>query len=135
MMIFDASSRDQCETLRTSTNTPLQALTMLNDPTILEACRVMAENLSCTVSGLDEKIEQAFETILVRKPSRFEKSKLVDYCNQQQIYFNENPDLLTSTLSTGEYDHPKSDYDKVEAGALMKTILIIYNLEEAITKS
>lgn len=135
MMIFDASSRDQCETLRTSTNTPLQALTMLNDPTILEACRVMAENLSCATTGMDEKIEQAFETILVRKPTKFEKNKLVSYCNQQQQYFIDNPDLLTATLNIGEYAHPKMEYDKLVAGALMKTILIIYNLEEAITKS
>ncbi len=135
MMIFDASSRDQSETLRTSTNTPLQALNMLNDPTVLEAARVLAENLSCATTEMDEKIEQAFETILVRKPNRFEINKLVSYCNQQQQYFRENPDLLTSTLNTGEYGHPEMDYDKLQAGALMKTILIIYNLEEAITKS
>jgi hypothetical protein len=135
MMIFDATSRDQCETLRTSTNTPLQALTMLNNPTVLEAARVMAENISCEENALEQKIEQAFEMILVRKPSKFEKNKLENYCNQQQAYFKENPDLLTSTLNVGEYSHPEMDYNKLEAGALMKTILIIYNLEEAITKS
>ncbi|NQU51596.1 MAG: DUF1553 domain-containing protein [Bacteroidetes bacterium] len=135
MMIFDASSRDQCEGSRSRTNTPLQALTMLNDPTVLEACRVLAENISTEAKGLDEKIEQAFETILVRKPSKFEKNKLVDYCTAQQEYFKENPDLLKSTLEIGEFGHPEKDYSKPETGALMKTILIIYNLEEAITRS
>ena len=134
-MIFDASSRDQCETLRTSTNTPLQALTMLNDPTVLEACRVLAENLSCSSLEIGDKIERAFEKIIVRKPTEFEKSRLVNYCIKQQSYFKENQDLLIATLNTGEFDHPKMEYNKVEAGALMKTILIIYNLEEAITKS
>lgn len=135
MMIFDASSRDQCETMRTSTNTPLQALTMLNDPTVLEASRVMAENIAGGSKELDAKIEQAFESILLRKPSKFEKNKLLTYCNSQQEYLKMNPDLVALTLNVGEYAHPKSDYNKVEAGALMKTILIIYNLEEAITKS
>ncbi|TNF43327.1 MAG: DUF1553 domain-containing protein [Bacteroidetes bacterium] len=135
LMIFDASSRDQCEGKRISTNTPLQALTMLNDPTVLEASRVLAENISGTTKELDEKIEQAFEAILVRKPTKFEKNKLLDYCMKQQQFFNANPDVLKSTLEVGEYEHPKSGYNKPEAGALMKTILIIYNLEEAITRT
>ena len=135
LMIFDSSSRDQCEGKRTSTNTPLQALTMLNDPTVLEASRVLAENISVTSKNLDEKIEQAFVTILVREPSKFEKSKLVDYCLKQQEYFSENPDLLKSTLETGEFGHPKEEVNELEAGALMKTILVIYNLEEAITRT
>jgi hypothetical protein len=135
LMIFDASSRDQCEGKRTSTNTPLQALTMLNDPTVLEASRVLAENISGTTKELDEKIEQAFEAILVRKPTKFEKDKLLEYCMKQQQFFNENPDLLKATLEVGEYKHPKFEVNKPEAGALMKTILVIYNLEEAITRT
>jgi hypothetical protein len=135
LMIFDASSRDQCEGKRPSTNTPLQALSMLNDPTVLEASRVLAQNISITSKNMDEKIEQAFETILVRKPSKFEKSKLLDYCRKQKEYFNENPELLKSTLAVGEFEHPKVEYNEVETGALMKTILVIYNLEEAITRT
>jgi hypothetical protein len=135
LMIFDASSRDQCEGKRISTNTPLQALTMLNDPTVLEASRVLAENISGTTKELDEKIEQAFEAILVRKPTKFEKDKLLDYCMKQQQFFNANPDVLKSTLEVGEYEHTKFEFNKPEAGALMKTILIIYNLEEAITRT
>jgi hypothetical protein len=135
LMIFDASSRDHCEGKRISTNTPLQALSMLNDPTVLEASRVLAENISLQQNELDEKIEQAFETILVRKPTKFEKNKLVEYCQKQQDFFTENPDLLKSTLEVGEYEHPKAEVNKLEAGALMKTILVIYNLEEAITRT
>ena len=135
MMIFDASSRDQCEGKRTSTNTPLQALSMLNDPTVLEASRVLAENISLQQNNLEEKIEQAFKAILVRKPSKFEKIKLVEYCMKQQDFFTENPDLLKTTLEVGEFEHPKEEVNKPEAGALMKTILVIYNLEEAITRT
>lgn len=135
LMIFDASSRDQCETKRSSTNTPLQALTMLNDPTVLEASRVLAENISVTSATIEEKIDQAFASILVRKPSGFERKKLMKYFKNQLEYFNNHPEVLKRTLETGEFRHPTADHNATETGALMKTILIIYNLEEAITKS
>ena len=135
MMIFDASNRDECEAKRTSTNTPLQALVMLNDPTVLEAARVMAERVSAEPKDLDEKVEQIFESILVRKPSNFEKESLTKYCKNQLEYFGANQAILQSTLNVGEYIHPKGEYNRQEAAALMKTILIIYNLEETITKT
>ena len=135
MMIFDASNRDQCEAKRASTNTPLQALTMLNDPAVLEASRVLAENISVGNKSLEDKLEQAFETIVIRKPSRFERNKLMDYCAKQVAFFNGNAPLLKNTLAVGEYQHPSKKYNEAEAAALMKTILILYNLEETITKS
>ena len=135
MMIFDASNRDQCEAKRASTNTPLQALTMLNDPAVLEASRVLAENISVSNKTLEDKLEQAFETIVIRKPSRFERNKLMDYCAKQVAFFNGNASLLKNTLAVGEYQHPTKKYNEAEAAALMKTILILYNLEETITKS
>ena len=135
MMIFDASNRDQCEAKRASTNTPLQALTMLNDPAVLEASRVFAENISVGNKTLEDKLEQAFETIVIRKPSRFERNKLMDYCEKQVAFFNGNAPLLKNTLAVGEYQHPTKKYNEAEAAALMKTILILYNLEETITKS
>ena len=135
MMIFDASNRDQCEAKRSSTNTPLQALTMLNDPTILEAARVLGENTSLSKKSLDEKIDQAFETIVIRKPTKFEREKLNAYCKKQVAFFNTKPAVAEAALKVGEFEHPKQKYNSSEAAALMKTILIMYNLEETITKS
>ncbi|MEI7960521.1 MAG: DUF1553 domain-containing protein, partial [Chitinophagaceae bacterium] len=135
MMIFDASNRDQCEAKRASTNTPLQALTMLNDPTVLEASRVLAENISSHPKNLEDKIVEAFERIVIRKPSRFEKNKLIDYCEQQIELLKSKPLMVKNALAVGEYRHPVQKYNETEAAALMKTILIIYNLEETIAKS
>ena len=135
MMIFDASNRDQCEAKRSSTNTPLQALNMLNDPTILEASRVMAQKLSMSDGSLDEKIQKAFETILIRPATRFEKNKLSKYCESQLNVYAQKPALTKETLAIGEFTQPSKKYNEAEAAALMKTILIMYNLEEAITKS
>ena len=53
LAIFDASNRDLCEVRRLKTNTPLQALVMLNDPTVLEASRVLAARLLQERSGVD----------------------------------------------------------------------------------
>ena len=135
MMIFDASNRDQCEAKRSNTNTPLQALNMLNDPTVLEASRVLAENISLNSQKLSDKIEQAFERILIRKPTQKEKNRLVNYCNQRIQLLKYKPLEVRDALAIGEYHHPTEKYDEIEAAALMNTILVMYNLEETITKS
>ena len=67
--IFDASNRDQCEVRRLRTNTPLQALLMMNDPAVLEASRVLAANLLLEESKTKDKIIKAFRLIVCRKPS------------------------------------------------------------------
>ncbi|RMG74831.1 MAG: DUF1553 domain-containing protein, partial [Bacteroidetes bacterium] len=66
MLMFDASNRDQCEVRRLRTNTPLQALAMLNDPLVLEAARVLAERLMQEESPVETKIEMAFRRIVLR---------------------------------------------------------------------
>ncbi|MBL7763867.1 MAG: PSD1 domain-containing protein, partial [Chitinophagaceae bacterium] len=60
MIIFDASNRDQCEVKRLTTNTPLQALMMMNDPTVLEASRVLSQKLMVEQSSNQQKIAKAF---------------------------------------------------------------------------
>ena len=135
MMLFDASNRDQCEAKRSNTNTPLQALAMLNDPTVLEASRVLAQKLSGENLSLDEKIQKAFELILIRKPTSSEKSRISTYFKNQEIYLNANKLLVQKTLAVGEYKNGQKSKNELEAAALMKTCMLLYNLEETITKS
>ena len=135
MMLFDASNRDQCEAKRSATNTPLQALNMLNDPTVLEASRVLAQKLSAEKISVDEKINKAFELILIRKPKSSEASKLISYYENQEAFFKANKVLALKTLSTGEYKNAVNNNNQQEAAALMKLCLLLYNLEETITKS
>ena len=67
---------------------------------------------------------------------RFLKSnKLIAFCENQIGFFNSNAKILKSTLEVGEFTHPTKKHNEAEAAALMKTILILYNLEETITKS
>jgi hypothetical protein len=89
MIMFDASNRDQCEVKRLKTNTPLQALIMMNDPTVLEASRVLAQKLVSESSSPDEKISKAFRLIVCRKASDKELSILKKYYDEQLQLFQQ----------------------------------------------
>ena len=134
MILFDASNRDQCEVKRSKTNTPLQALVMMNDPTVLEASRVLAQELMSEASSPEEKIKKAFRLIICRKPGLKEEKILVPYFNEQLQLFQQKKLDAKATLKAGEYP-VKEITDMNTFAALMKTINAIYNMEEAITKT
>ncbi|PWJ60109.1 cytochrome c [Dyadobacter jejuensis] len=134
MIIFDASNRDKCEVARLNTNTPLQALVMLNDPTVLEASRVLAEKMAVSKSPAKEKIRESFRRIVCREPTDKELSLLLDYYQEEQAYFTKNKAGAQKVLNVGEYPHDtKAPYQ--ESAALMRVINMMYNMEETITKS
>jgi len=134
MGIFDASNRDQCEVKRSKTNTPLQALVMLNDPTVLEASRVMAQRLVKETGSGQDKIMKAFRLIICRKASDKELDILQGYYKDQLDLFKQKKLDAGMTLNAGEYKQDGTGDPNVTA-ALMKTIETIYNLEEAIEKT
>jgi len=134
MGIFDASNRDQCEVKRSKTNTPLQALVMLNDPTVIEASRVMAQRLLTANINGEENITKAFRMIICRKATDKELNILQGYYNDQLQLFKQKQLDAGKTLSAGEYKQLATP-DVNTTAALMKTIEMIYNLEEAIVKT
>ncbi len=134
MGLFDASNRDQCEVKRLKTNTPLQALMMLNDPTVLEASRVLAQNLLAEQGSNSQKIAKAFRLIVCRTATAKEMDILNDYFKGQFDQFSQKKLDAAVTIKTGEYKMPLNP-DTNSMAALMKTIQAIYNLEESITKT
>ncbi len=134
MTLFDASNRDQCEVKRSKTNTPLQALIMMNDPMVLEASRVLAQQLSDAPLSASEKYTKAFRLIVCRKPTKKEMDILDTYYHEQLSLFKKGQLDAVATTRVGEYP-PKKITDQAAFAALMKTINTIYNLEESITKS
>lgn len=134
MLMFDASSRDQCEVSRLSTNTPLQALVMLNDPHVLEASRVLAERLIQEDIPVGEKIEQAFQRIICRSIKKNERQVLIEYFEEEWAFFQSNPEEAQQLLDVGEYPQAK-EVDLRKTAALMQVIHTIYNMEEAIMKT
>lgn len=133
MLVFDASNRDQCEVNRMRTNTPLQALVILNDPLILESARVFAEQLMLQNSSAREKIEVAFRSIVCRKPTAEELKILTNYYEEETKVNSRSPEKARKYIKTGEY--PIADVKDVGSlAALMQVVHTIYNLEESITK-
>ena len=133
MLIFDASNRDQCEVQRSRTNTPLQALVMMNDPQTMEGSRVLAENLMSENSPLESKLEKAFRRIICRKPKAKELEILTQYFDSESGFFKKNTKKAEMMLKIGEFKQ-KSTKDKNATAALMQTILMIFNMEEAIVR-
>jgi hypothetical protein len=132
MSIFDASNRDICEVKRQRTNTPLQALVMLNDPMVLEAARVLAARLLQDPLPSEAKIEQAFRRIVCRRPDEKEMKVLLRYYQQERAAMDNN--TAAQMIKVGESPLPKN-MNLLELASLMRVLTAIYNLEETITKS
>lgn len=133
MSIFDASNRDQCEVKRLNTNTPLQALVMMNDPTVLEASRVLAAKLLQENTAVEAKMIKAFRLIVCRNPNEKEIKLLSSYYADQLKVFQQRS-AAEKILAVGEYPIPEK-IDKRSLAAMMEVMTTIYNLEETITKT
>ena len=134
MILFDASNRDQCEVKRSQTNTPLQALMMMNDPTVLEASRVLSQTLMQENSTAEEKIQKAFHRIICRVAGAKEKVILKTYYEEQLQQFKAKQLDAAATIQAGEYSFV-NNLEVNATAALMKVISMIYNMEEAIIKT
>ena len=106
---------------------------MLNDPQVLEASRVFAQNLLSSEAGNDDRISIAFRSIICRRPSQEEVELLSNYHEVLKNEFSIDPEKSEVFVEVGEY--PLESDNKVELAALMQLIHTIYNMEEAITKS
>lgn len=134
LLVFDASNRDQCEVRRLRTNTPLQALVMMNDPQVNEAARVLAEKLMASSMEEEEKIAGAFRSIMCRKATSRELDILKEYLQNEKATFEKTPDAAEKLIAIGEFAHVDVK-DRASLAALMEVIMTIYNMEEAIVRS
>ncbi|NBO58887.1 MAG: DUF1553 domain-containing protein, partial [Chitinophagia bacterium] len=101
LLIMDASTRDQCEVTRSRTNTPLQALVMMNDPTMIEASRSLADQLLLTGISPETLLDLAFRKIICRRPVAREKELLLSYWQQAEQEVKKNPTLVQQQMSVG----------------------------------
>ncbi|MEJ7738479.1 MAG: PSD1 and planctomycete cytochrome C domain-containing protein [Chitinophagaceae bacterium] len=132
--IFDASNRDECEVKRSRTNTPLQALVMMNDPVVLEASLALADRLLSTHATPDQNIVDAFKRIICRSPTKKESEILVNYWKEQDAFFRASPASAAEIIQVGEYKRNEK-ISPSRLAALMQVIQTIYNVDEAITRS
>jgi hypothetical protein len=129
---FDAVSREECAVERTRSNTPQQALTLLNDPTYVEAARGLALRILKEAPPSDAaRIEYAFQTTLQRAARAEEVAVMQDYL--QQLHVPSDPNKIAEILAVG--DHAAiGDADPQEVVRWTAVARVLLNLHEFITR-
>ena len=133
MANFDASMRETCVVRKPRTNTPLQALTLMNDVTFVECARVLAERCFSESDASDEQIRFAFRSVLSREPSDHEIEILLNALNHHLAYYRQHPTESTQIISAGEFA-VSNDWPADRWAALTVICSLILNLDEAVTK-
>ncbi len=131
--LFDNSSRQVCTVKTLNTNTPLHALTTLNDITYIEASRVLAERtLTAELKDID-RINYAFQWITSRKPRPDELTILQNRLGQLRITFSGNTEEAKKLTSIGEY-RKNEELDLTDHAAYTVLSSLLLNLDETITR-
>ncbi len=134
MSVFDAPSREVCTVKREITNTPLQALVLLNDPQFVEASRVLAERIQIEESGsIKKSIEYGFQLCTSRMPSSEELQILKEFYDNQYKKFKSNPKLADQIFKNGRKKRNRS-LDKYKTAALTLVANTMLNHDEAYIK-
>ncbi|MFG0255383.1 MAG: DUF1553 domain-containing protein, partial [Rhodopirellula sp. JB053] len=132
MLTFDATTREVCSVKRSRTNTPLQALVLLNDVQFVEAARALAEQVLST-SDQTARIDDAFLRLTGRHPNQRELEILVNQLRSEREYFANNRDAAVDFIKIGE-SQPDADLDPVELAATTAVCQTILNLDATIWK-
>jgi hypothetical protein len=131
---FDAPSREECVASRNVSNTPQQALTLLNDPTFVEAARVFAARV---LSGADrtdaQRLARAFQLALARSPRDNECQSLLAFLAVQRDFYRNSKDDSARLIKVGLAAVPKNQ-DLSELAAWTQVCRVILNLQETITR-
>jgi hypothetical protein len=134
LVTFDAPDRETCTVRRARTNTPLQALVLLNDPTYVEAARKLAERVMHESEGCDERIALAFRLVTARPPRATERTLLRGLFDESLKRYRADPALGHKLLQVGE--SPRDDrLDVAELAAWTMVASTILNLDETVTRN
>ncbi len=131
--MFDASNRQACRVRQSTTSTPLHALTMLNDPTWVEAARVLAEQSHKAAGNLDARLTHAFRRVICREPSENDLKLLRRAYERQLAIYKGNAEGAKALLSVGAAKRDEA-LDPSEQAALTAVCLGILNFDEALTR-
>jgi hypothetical protein len=134
MSIFDAPNRETCQVRRPRTNTPLQALVLMNDVQFVEAARRFAEQVM-THGGdqVEQRIVYLYRSVLARNPKPNERQLVIQLYNQHLKEFQAQPEAAKLLSSTGESVRNES-LDQTELAAWTMIVHLIFNLSETVTK-
>ena len=134
MLLFDAPSREVCTVKRSRTNTPLQALTLLNEITYVEAARKLGERMLLEGgTSPAERLTFGFRWATSRKPTADELSVLLEGLNDDIARMKQQPDAAKQVIATGE-SKPNASLDPAELAAYTLTANVLLNLDEVVTR-
>jgi hypothetical protein len=134
LLTFDAPDRESCTVRRSRTNTPLQALVLLNDPTYVEAARKMAERVIVQGgSSDDERLVFAFRLATARRPSAAELGVLRTLLKAQRDVYRADAKAALRLLAVGESPRD-ARLEPAELAAWSMVCSAILNLDETVTK-
>jgi hypothetical protein len=132
---FDASSREECTVQRPTSNTPQQALVLLNDPTYVEAARALAGRiLKEAGTKTPDRLSFAFQQVLTRAPRTDEVQVLTALLEKHRAEFTAAPDEAKKLLAVGDLASPP-ELDPAELAAWTSVSRVLLNLHETITRN
>ena len=134
MTTFDAPSREFCVLKRSRSNTPLQALNILNDPVYVEAAQALARRIAGSgPTDLKGRVTYAFRLCLARLPNAREVERVIDLYQTELANFRMNRQAAEK-MATSQLGMPADDSDLSELAAWTVIANVLLNLDEMITK-
>jgi Protein of unknown function (DUF1553)/Protein of unknown function (DUF1549)/Concanavalin A-like lectin/glucanases superfamily/Planctomycete cytochrome C len=134
MMIFDSPNREVCTVYENRTNTPLQALDLMNDVTFLEASRKVAERMMTENNGdADQRLAYGFRLLLARRPKPAEEAVLAKTLGGCEQEYRDTPGAADKFLAQGE-SPIRPGIDKPELAAYTAVASLMLNMDAAINK-
>jgi Protein of unknown function (DUF1553)/Protein of unknown function (DUF1549)/Planctomycete cytochrome C len=133
LLAFDASTREECTVERPRSNTPQQALVLLNDPTYVEASRVFAERIIKSSKETPSRINTAFHLALQRDAGAAEVGILTKLYDKHRTHFDANPKDAVALLGVG-FAPAAKEIAPAELAAWTSVARAILNLHETITR-
>lgn len=134
MVTLDATSRESCIVKRSRTNTPLQALALMNEVTFVEAARTLAQRVMMgTEKAAKPRLDRAFKRVTSRLPTAGERDVLSQAYVRYLATFRASPQAAEKLLSVGESPHD-TNLNAAESAAWTMVMSVILNLDEVVTK-
>jgi hypothetical protein len=134
MVTFDAAGRETCSVREVRTNTPLQALTLLNDVTFVEAARVLAERVLAEAGpSAEARVAHALRLVTGRPPGPRERTVLLGGLRAYQARYDHDPDAARQLINNGDAS-PSAAIDPRTLAAYTALANLILNLDETVTK-
>jgi hypothetical protein len=134
LLAFDAPNREECTADRPRSNTPLQSLALLNDPTYIEAARVLAARaMTESVDNDQDRIVWLFSEVLSREPLASERQLLGSLLESARLEYRDNPSAAEELLAVG--NAPRTDHNSQQLAAWCSVTRTLLNLHEFVTRN